>query len=149
MEAYTTCYTIKGVPFTVSNSDLQFVAAHRWSIGRGYVRRTTDGAYLHNLLVQPEQGMVTDHINRDRLDNRRSNLRVCTRHQNLLNAGRRSDNTSGYRGVSQTTGRDTFEYNIYFKGKRSRKCGFPSALAAHEAYLLKAKELFGEFAPSS
>lgn len=41
-----------------------------------------------------------DHVNRDRSDNRISNLRLATRKQNMENQGLRSDNTSGHKGVS-------------------------------------------------
>ena len=46
-------------------------------------------------------GLTVDHINGDRLDNRRQNLRVCTQGQNNCNRLERVDNTSGFRGVSQ------------------------------------------------
>ena len=136
---YTKSFRIK---FLIDAADLQWVAQHTWNISRGYVRRTSDGEYLHKLIADPAKGLVTDHINRDKLDNRRSNLRVCTRRQNLLNASVRSDNKTGYRCVIQTSGRDTFEFNIWCHGKRLRRCGFATAKLAYEAYLKKAKELF-------
>jgi hypothetical protein len=45
-------------------------------------------------------GNIADHINGNRLDNRRSNLRITTHSVNCQNAKRRSDNTSGYRGIA-------------------------------------------------
>jgi hypothetical protein len=56
---------------------------------------------LHNLLLPPKQGWCADHINRDKLDNRRANLRYVTKGENNRNAFR-CDNTSGYTGVSPT-----------------------------------------------
>ena len=143
---YVYCYTISKIPFPVDVCDLEFVSSHRWSISRGYIRRTSDGRYLHNLLMNPEKGLVTDHINRDKLDNRRNNLRVCSRRQNLLNTSLRSDNTTGYKGVSKTTKTDTYEVNIWNKGKRTRRTGFKSPEEAFTIYSKLANKLHGEFA---
>lgn len=44
--------------------------------------------YLHRLIMNCPEGMVVDHINGDTLDNRKVNLRVCTRSENLLNRHR-------------------------------------------------------------
>jgi hypothetical protein len=49
--------------------------------------------------MNPPDGMMVDHINHDTLDNRRFNLRVCTKTQNQFNAKLRRDSTSGYKGV--------------------------------------------------
>jgi len=55
---------------------------------------------LHNLLVGKHSSKEVDHINGNKLDNRRENLRVTTHHVNQVNRHRQSDrNTSGVRGV--------------------------------------------------
>jgi hypothetical protein len=84
-------------------SDLEIVSAHEWHIdSRGYPRTYFNGSAirLHRLLVQEvENGLVVDHINRNKLDNRRKNLRVVTPSDNARNASIRSNNTSGVPGV--------------------------------------------------
>lgn len=54
---------------------------------------------LHRLLIQVPKGYVIDHINRDKLDNRRSNLRIGKQSDNLRNA-RKKKGSSKYKGVS-------------------------------------------------
>ena len=55
--------------------------------------------YLHQLIMGRHERMEIDHINGNGLDNRRSNLRVVTHAENILNTGMYSHNTSGFRGV--------------------------------------------------
>ena len=55
--------------------------------------------YLHREVMNPADGAVVDHINGDKVDCRKSNLRVCTQQENSYNARVRSDNKSGVRGV--------------------------------------------------
>jgi hypothetical protein len=54
---------------------------------------------VHRLIMGSPEGMDVDHINGNGLDNRRKNLRVCTRSQNAMNKKLRSDSTTGYKGV--------------------------------------------------
>lgn len=54
---------------------------------------------LHRFLMKPPKDMVVDHINRNPLDNRRINLRVCTMEENNRNLSLRKNNTSGTMGV--------------------------------------------------
>ena len=66
-----------------------------------YVRINPVKKYLHRLIMGEPKGMVIDHINRNTLDNRRSNLKVCTIQQNLRNQ-KRPSNKTGQTGVSIT-----------------------------------------------
>lgn len=90
----------------VDEADYSRVNRHRWHLGsNGYARRTVGPrsarrvVYLHRELLQVEGGVQVDHLNRDRLDCRRSNLRVVTPQGNSQNTGSRAGSSSRYRGV--------------------------------------------------
>jgi len=69
--------------------------------GSGYAVASISGKkqYLHHIVLGKKKGLVIDHINGDRLDNRKSNLRHVTQRQNTLNRKVNRNNTSGYVGV--------------------------------------------------
>lgn len=97
----------------VDDEDRWLLEQFRWrKRSDGYVIRSLyigwiDGAYrykrlyLHRLIMNASPGDIVDHINGDRLDNRRCNLRVVTQHINMQNRSLKphAKNTSGYRGV--------------------------------------------------
>jgi len=56
--------------------------------------------YFHQFILGTKKGFLIDHINRNPLDNRRSNLRFATRSLNAFNSKIRNDNKSGYRNIS-------------------------------------------------
>ena len=64
-----------------------------------YVRLSPSKRYLHRMIMDAPKGMVVDHINRNTLDNRKKNLRVCTIQENLQNQ-KRENNKTGYTGVA-------------------------------------------------
>lgn len=73
-----------------------YVYFSTWQAGRSHPQT------LHGLLVCPPKGAHVDHINGDKLDNRRSNLRVVTPQRNQINRRRvNRNNTSGVRGVTR------------------------------------------------
>lgn len=65
----------------------------------GYASSNESGFLHHNVIGKPKLCLVVDHINRDKLDNRRSNLRFISNSRNIHNRGLLSTNTSGYKGV--------------------------------------------------
>lgn len=104
----------------------------------GYAFVTINGSAVavHHLVNGfPPAGMETDHKNRDRLDNRRDNLRIVTRQQNVLN--RRSWAKSGYRNayLDENFSRRSKPYKseIRFNGKKYRLGYFKTAKEASEA----------------
>jgi hypothetical protein len=85
-----------------------------------------------------------DHINRDKLDNRISNLRIATDQQNAANRLHHKNNRSGFKGVRYEG--LNYSARIMHQGKAVHIGMFPTPEAAHAAYAAKARELFGEFA---
>jgi len=85
------------------------VSLGKWNIhvvrGKPYVQKRMKGnklTYLHRYLTGAERGQYVDHINHNTLDNRRSNLRICSNGANLRNGKIRPNNKSGYTGVFHT-----------------------------------------------
>jgi hypothetical protein len=87
----------------VSPEDYDRLNRYAWAMGgNGYAVARVDGVttYMHHLVLPDvPSGMVRDHINRNRLDNRRENLRVVSMGHNTVNTSRKTTATSGYRGV--------------------------------------------------
>ena len=82
----------------------------------GYFHASKDGGKitLHLLLMGKDSSRVIDHINRDKLDNRRSNLRVVSRSINSTNACIRSDKTQDLpRGINYSRGTPGRSYPSY------------------------------------
>lgn len=83
----------------VDIADAPLVSKHRWGLTvRGYVFSWT-AKRMHVFLLGKVVGKNIDHINRNRLDNRRRNLRHVTQAQNQQNVGLRGTGKSGIRGV--------------------------------------------------
>lgn len=91
----------------VDRKDYDELVKYTWYFNEnGYARRAyvrSDGVKtskaMHRHILGAKKGELTDHINRDRLDNRRSNLRIATDRQNRINTGK-FVGTSRYKGVS-------------------------------------------------
>jgi hypothetical protein len=90
--------------------------------------------------------LEVDHINGDKLDNRRANLRVATKTQQRQNQRVTRRNTSGFKGVSRISSTGRWRARIKVSG-RQMPCGvYATAESAALAYDAAAREYFGEFA---
>lgn len=89
-----------------------------------------------------------DHANGDRSDNRLCNLRNATRSENNMNTGIRSDNSSGYKGVSFYRPTGKWMACIRVSGKSKYLGYFGSPEAAHSAYMVAARQSYGNYARS-
>lgn len=84
-----------------------------------------------------------DHINGNPSDNRWANLRVATHRQNLANCKLKTNNSTGYKGVSKNRGK--YQAQIRVEGKRLMLGRFNTMQEASVAYEQKAVEFFGEY----
>lgn len=121
---YLAMYTNSGRTYVTEFdlADLGEVVQDHWRPVRYknviYARGKT---YMHRLILGAQRGELADHINRNGLDNRRSNLRVADRALNSMNCGVKCDNTSGYRGVFWDSTNQRWIADAKFRGMRYRK----------------------------
>lgn len=96
---------------------------------------------LHRFLMNPNKKMMVDHINGNGLDNRKSNLRICTNSQNIMNAKKSEQRSSKYKGVCRNTARP---WRAYIG--RKILGSFATEKEAAQAYNSAAKKIYGDFA---
>jgi len=101
---------------------------------------------MHREIMQPQTGMVIDHIDGDSLNNQRSNLRICTVSENVRNCSLYKTNTSGFKGVHWNQKKKRWVARVRLNGKAVLNKMFVEKIDAVKAYNEKAKEYFGEFA---
>lgn len=109
----------KGKYAIVDKEDYDFLNQWKWYYNSGYaVRGCKKRILMHRVIMNTPEDKVTDHINRNKLDNRRSNLRIATVSLNNFNTKIRSDNTSGVKGIYWSKEHNKWRPNISVMGKR-------------------------------
>jgi hypothetical protein len=142
---------IKGYDVDIDDDDLHYAKIGGWCThgnklkGRTYFHKR-DGRLLHRLIANAKPGQLVDHIDGNTLNNKKSNLRLCTNSQNLMNRGKTCKNTSGYKGVTWDKKKQKWVAHI-MKDYRQNFVGyFTNAYDAHLARSEKIKEIHGEYA---
>ena len=146
---------IRGGTIQFDEVDAPLVLGHRWCVVNGYAargvrnghRRTTQ--YLHRLIVNAPSGYEVDHINGDRLDNRRANLRLVTRSQNEQNKHfARSDSRTGIRGVSWSE-RDRHFIATVWSGHKRLHCSYHRSIDEAASAVAAARAVLMPYSPES
>ena len=96
----------------IDDEDFELVSNYKWRFaGEGYAvgfkylgkvngKFKSDAILMHRIINKTPKGFVTDHINRNKLDNRKVNLRTVDRSLNAFNTGIYKHNKSGFTGIS-------------------------------------------------
>jgi hypothetical protein len=133
----------------VDAEDYDWLNQWKWSYSRYAIRTTKEDRRtisMHRFIMDAPEGMEVDHINGDKLDNRRCNLRICTHQQNTCSRHRSTKKSSKYQGVSWNKEHKKWVAQIGINGKRINLGRFLLEEDAARAFDKAAKELHGEFA---
>ena len=138
-----TITTPSGHLVIVDKDTAEWASKLKWNIcPRGYARtwvRNADGTRkyvpMHRLVLRAKEGEIVDHKNRDKLDNRKKNLRVVSSFVNSLN--RSSQGKSKYKGVAKHRS----GWQVYAGGKYVGL--FTDEVVAAKAYDAAAKKIYG------
>lgn len=146
----------KEIPLTqgkvaiVDDDDFERLSHHKWHISlKGYARRSLHNPerkeYMHRVVIGASEDENVDHINRDRLDNRKCNLRLCSDRENCYNRSKRSV-TSQYKGVTWNKRNKKWQAQITIDGKNRYLGLFVDEADAARAYDKFARQHQGRFA---
>jgi hypothetical protein len=140
----------------VSACDAERIRAHRWHRSASKAQEGPYFAYttprpehkeirLHRFIADCPPDLYVDHINGNTLDNRRSNLRICTLGENNCNRRKSKNSSSGYKGVFWDNHYKKWGSSIQVNNKRINLGRFDDPEKAYEAYVAASKKYHGAF----
>lgn len=149
----------KGHITIVDDEDYEWLSQWKWTAKKGSGRYAKVYAYrnqkangtqthiaLHRLIADCPKGLVVDHINGDTLDNRRSNLRICTQKDNARNSSAPINSPTGFKGAVLRPCGKRWQSRIRVDGRMLHLGMFSTLAEALLAYDAAAIHYFGEFA---
>ena len=101
---------------------------------------------MHREIMKAPKGVMVDHVDRDGLNNRKRNLRLCSRRENSYNRRGNSRGSSQYKGVFWHKVCGKWEARITYNGNADYLGLYENERDAARAYDERAKELYGDFA---
>ena len=137
----------------VDDEDREWLSQYKWhtcvagaDCWRAQTKRGEKAIYMHRLILDAPGDMEVDHINHNPLDNRRSNIRLCTRSQQNQNRRKVASVSSRYAGVHWD--KDNARWRAQIQVRRKIKClgRFIDEEDAADAYNKAAEKYYGEFA---
>lgn len=144
----------RGLVTLVDKEDFEYLNQWKWCVNkcgknfyalRGVMKNKKNiTIYMHRILSNNESRLLTDHINGDTLDNRKSNLRICTHKQNSRNSKHSISND--YKGIWYNKKKKYYQSYITVDGRHIYLGKSDTPIEAAIKYDIGAYKYFGEFA---
>lgn len=140
-----------GTEFIVDSNMIPIISKGNWHLkkDKGYIiSRNAEGEtiQLHRFVLGlPDKSVIVDHINRNKLDCRRNNLRIVTPQQNSMNKSLQKNSTTGYAGVVYLKDKQRYRSVIGLNDRRIYLLTSKSAEECAQAYNYAAALIFGEY----
>ena len=143
-------YTFKGEEFLFDLEDFDLIKDYCWCVdNHGYVvTKDTDTRkfiQMHRFLMDCPEDKVVDHINREKNNNRKENLRICSQSENCKNLSISKRNKTGMTGITWHKASSKWQARITTNGKRINLGVFNNLEDAKQARLEAELKYFGEF----
>ena len=146
----------KGNFAKVDDEDFELLSESKWHTQTGAtkkpyaacgvsVRGKPRTILMHRVIMNAPMDKHVEHIDGDGFNNQKSNLRLCTRSQNLANQKLHTNNKSGIKGVCWLTKKQRWFAQIQVNGKNRFLGTHKKIEDAAAAYMAGAKKYFGEF----
>ena len=143
----------KGFQTIIDDDDFDKVSQYKWyvnsdgyAVRNGYLNKKRVTVRLHRFIMNAGPDQLIDHVNKNRLDNRKSNLRFASKSENAINSKLSNRNSTGYSGVSRVKNSSKYRARIRVNSKEIYLGLFSTVQEASEAYNEAAKQYFGKFA---
>ena len=126
--------------------DLEKCSYLKWGYSSGYAKNSKEKIYLHRYVLNIEKENVDiDHINHNTLDNRKSNLRICSHKNNIRNSKKSKNNTTGIIGVYWAKNQNKYSAAIVVNKKQIHLGYFNTKEEAAKARKEAEEKYFKEF----
>lgn len=125
----------------VDDCDYQYLSQWKWYSSEGYAISNEGRKKMHRLVMDAKAGELVDHIDRDKLNNTRANLRIIDKEGNIHNQKKRSDTKNNYKGTQFIKKLGLWQARCRIYGNDYYLGLFKTEIAAAHAYNKKAIEL--------
>lgn len=137
----------------VDDEDFDRLNQYRWQAElNGHVwyakrrdNKNNKNIKMHRVIMKTPDGVKTDHMDRNGLNNQKSNLRICTDSENAWNRKKRIDNISGFKGVSYHRKTNKWQARIMINGTDFYLGLFTTKLKAYEKYCKVSVKYHGKY----